>query len=78
MLGETRGQAVMERLCTDLNADGFKPGDRIPAERELMVRYSPVERLIAEVDAFLRQLHGAVPTRILPQRHDGPEVAIVG
>jgi GntR family transcriptional repressor for pyruvate dehydrogenase complex len=38
--GQTRGQEALERLRADLNCGEFKPGDRIPPERELMVRYS--------------------------------------
>ena len=39
MAGQTRGQEVLERLRADLDSGEFRPGDRIPTERELMVRY---------------------------------------
>ena len=40
MPNQTRAQEVLERLRTDLDRGEFKPGARIPTERELMVRYS--------------------------------------
>ncbi len=40
MPNQTRAQEVLERLRGDLDGGEFKPGERIPTERELMVRYS--------------------------------------
>jgi GntR family transcriptional repressor for pyruvate dehydrogenase complex len=48
MPGQTRGQEVLERLRADLNGEEFKPGDRIPTERELMVRYSAGRNTVRE------------------------------
>ena len=48
MPGQTRGQQVLERLRADLNGDEFKPGERIPTERELMVRYSAGRNTVRE------------------------------
>jgi DNA-binding FadR family transcriptional regulator len=48
MAGQTRGQEVLERLRADLNGEEFKPGDRIPTERELMVRYSAGRNTVRE------------------------------
>jgi DNA-binding FadR family transcriptional regulator len=46
--GQTRGQEVLERLRADLNGEEFKQGDRIPTERELMVRYSAGRNTVRE------------------------------
>lgn len=48
MPGQRRGQEVLERLRADLNTEEFKPGDRIPTERELMVRYSAGRNTVRE------------------------------
>jgi DNA-binding FadR family transcriptional regulator len=48
MPGQTRGQEVLERLRADLNGEEFKPGDRIPTERELMVCYSAGRNTVRE------------------------------
>ncbi len=48
MPGQTRGQEVLERLRADLNGEEFKPGDRLPTERELMVRYSAGRNTVRE------------------------------
>ena len=48
MAGQTRGQEVFERLRADLNGEEFKPGDRIPTERELMVRYGAGRNTVRE------------------------------
>jgi len=48
MAHRTRGQEVAERLRGDLTSGVFKPGEKLPPERELVTRYAAGRNTIRE------------------------------
>jgi GntR family transcriptional regulator, transcriptional repressor for pyruvate dehydrogenase complex len=48
MAHQTLGQEVAERLRSDLTSGAFKPGEKLPPERELMTRYSAGRNTVRE------------------------------
>jgi GntR family transcriptional repressor for pyruvate dehydrogenase complex len=48
MAHQTLGQEVAERLRGDLTGGVFKPGDKLPPERELMARYEAGRNTVRE------------------------------
>ena len=48
MAHQTLGQEVVERLRGDLTGGVFKPGEKLPPERELMMRYNAGRNTVRE------------------------------
>lgn len=48
MAHQTLGQEVVERLRSDLTSGFFKPGEKLPPERELMTRYHAGRNTVRE------------------------------
>jgi len=48
MAHQTLGQEVLERLRGDLTGGVFKPGEKLPPERELMTRYNAGRNTVRE------------------------------
>jgi GntR family transcriptional regulator, transcriptional repressor for pyruvate dehydrogenase complex len=48
MAHQTLGQEVAERLRSDLTGGVFKPGEKLPPERELMTRYNAGRNTVRE------------------------------
>src|ERR1700730_10708616 len=48
MAHQKLGQEVAERLRSDLTSGVFKPGEKLPPERELMTRYNAGRNTVRE------------------------------
>jgi GntR family transcriptional repressor for pyruvate dehydrogenase complex len=74
MAHQTLGQEVVERLRGDLTSGVFKPGEKLPPERELMTRYNAGRNTVREavqglVALGMLEVKAGYGTTV--SRHDG-------